>query len=426
SIRLYGKNTSRVFPSSAVQLVSYSNWETPAQSTAHFHKTTINISNLAYRLTDNPATMTPVSRSAMSDLFFSLILSLSPLFFTSVLVHSSTLPSDIAALQAFKSSIKPTSIPSYSCLATWNFSSDPCAGAGARAAARVTHLTLDPAGYSGSLSPLVSKLTQLVVLDLSDNNFSGPIPASLSSLYNLQTLVIRSNSFSGSFPPSVSGLKSLQILDISRNSISGILPNTLNGLTSLQRLDLSFNKFTGSLPKLPFGLIELAAKANSLSGSLDKSSFDGLTQIEVVELSDNSLSGTLGGWFFNLPSLQQVDLANNSFTSIEIWKPTKIESDLVAVDLGFNKLDGYVPSDLSAYPRLSSLSLRYNRLRGPIPSQFSEKATLKRLFLDGNFLNGTPPAGFFSSGTSVSGSLGDNCLQSCPASSQLCSKPQKP
>ncbi|KAK9286986.1 hypothetical protein L1049_015394 [Liquidambar formosana] len=370
----------------------------------------------------------------MSNLFLLLLLLLL-LLHLSVHVQSATLPSDIIALQALKSSIKPSTIPSFSCLASWNFSTDPCArprrthfvcGLTCTAdSTRVTSLTLDPVGYSGTLSPLVSKLTQLTTLDLSDNFFYGPIPSSLASLPNLQSLILRSNSFSGSLPPSITNLKSLQILDFSRNSLSGYLPNTTNSLSSLRRLDLSFNKLTGSLPKLPSNLIELAIKGNSLSGYLLQSSFNGLTQLEVVELSANSFTGTLHGWFFLLPSIQQVNLANNSFTRVEIWKPGGGVSDLVALDLSFNRIEGYLPLNFSVYPVLSALSLRYNRLRGAIPWEYSKKETLKRLFLDGNFLNGKPPDGFFSGKSSVSGSFADNCLQSCPTSSQLCWPSQK-
>ncbi|KAM7470458.1 hypothetical protein LguiA_008641 [Lonicera macranthoides] len=364
-----------------------------------------------------------------TSFFFFFFLLLINLTFTA---QSLTHPSDISALKSFKSSIKPTSIPPYSCLASWNFTSDPCS------APHITHftcglscsdsnpsfitqITLDPAGYSGTLSPLISGLTQLSDLDLSDNNFFGPIPPSLSSLPKLNTLTLRSNSFSGSIP----NLARLTSLDLSHNSLSGVLSNTLSALTKLKRLDLSFNKFTGPIPKLPPNLLELAIKGNSLSGSISKSAFNELTQLSVVELSENSLSGTIQPWFFLLPSLQQVNLANNSFTRVEIWKPSNKNSDLVAVDIGFNKIEGPLPVNFAYYPVLSSLTLRYNRLRGPIPWEFSKKATLKRLYLDGNYLNGSPPTGFFSVQPPVSGSLGDNCLRACPVSSELCLKSQK-
>ncbi|XP_055815893.1 LRR receptor-like serine/threonine-protein kinase RGI5 [Solanum dulcamara] len=368
-----------------------------------------------------------MSKSRTSVFFFLFLFSVSS-------VQSIPPSSDIIALQAFKAAIKPSSIPSYSCLGSWNFTTDPCSvprvthftcGLSCSSGNRVTELTLDPAGYTGTLTPLISKLTQLVTLDLQNNYFYGPIPSSLSSLLNLKNLVLRFNSFSGSVPPSIASLKSLLSLDLSHNLISGF-PNSMNELTSLRRLDLSYNKLTGSLPKLPPNLLELAAKANLLSGSLLKSSFDGLNQLEVVELSENSLSGTIEPWFFQLPSLQQIDMANNSFTLVEISRVVNLKSDLVAVDLGFNKIEGNLPVNFAIFPRLSSLSLRYNKFRGPIPLQYSRKATLKRLYLDGNFLNGSPPAGFFGRQTSVTGSLGDNCLQKCPISSQLCLKSQKP
>ncbi|KAI7744396.1 hypothetical protein M8C21_014296 [Ambrosia artemisiifolia] len=347
-----------------------------------------------------------------------------------LLTTTTTLSTDISALKAIKSSINPTTIPSYSCLASWNFTSDPCSNphithflCGLSCSNnRVTQLTFDRPGYSGTLSPLVSQLTQLITLDLSDNKLSGPIPTSLFSLPNLITLDLRNNLFSGTIPPVISNLKSIETLDISHNSISGSLPDMSNSLT-LTRLDLSFNKFTGPIPKVAKNLMELAIKSNFLSGGVLKTSFSELTRLEVVEVSNNSLTGTIPGWFFLLPGLQQVNLANNGFTGIEILKP--IESDLVAVDVGYNKLVGYLSGNFTAYPMLSSLSLRYNKLQGPIPEEYTRTTTLRRLFLDGNYLNGMPPKEFFSGKSSVTGSLGDNCLKSCPTSSQLCLKSQK-
>lgn len=383
----------------------------------------------------------------MANLLSSLFL----LFVAAAAVHhrqalSITSPSDVAALKAFKSAVDPASIPRWSCLASWNFSAaDPCSlprrsyftcglscssssSSGGRA--QITLITLDPAGYSGTLSPLVSGLSRLAVLDLSDNSFRGPIPSSLSSLSALTTLSLRANSFSGAVP-ALAGLKTLQSLDLSYNSLSGSLPSSLSSLPSLTRLDLSFNRLTGSIPKLPPNLLELALRGNSLSGPLSKDSFAGSAQLEVVELGHNSLAGALEPWLFLLPSVQQIDLANNSLARVDVPTPPTAGGggggSLVAVDLGFNRIEGLVPGSFASYPQLSSLSLRHNRLRGDIPAEFGRKATLRRLFLDGNYLTGKPPEGLLSRGSTVAfGSLGDNCLRQCPASSRLCSPSQKP
>lgn len=339
---------------------------------------------------------------------------------------------DIAALRAFKSAIEPTSIPPNSCIATWNFSTNPCTiprtdhfTCGVTCSGgRIIQLTLDSQGYAGKLTPLISHLTQLITLDLTDNGFYGPIPASISSLSNLKSLILRLNSFSGAIPPSIAALRSLKYLDLSRNSLSGSIPS-MNSLAGLTRLDLSYNNITGSLPQFPPNLYELAMKANHLSGSLVKSPFNGITRLMAVELSENSLTGTLDSWVFSLPSLQQINLSNNSFTGIVISNPS--DSELVAVDLSFNKIEGSLPTKFADFPMLRSLVLSYNRFRGPIPLQYSKKgSSLQRIYLDGNFLNGSPPAEFFSGDYAISGSLGDNCLQRCPRSSQLCLKSQKP
>ncbi|KAM0025045.1 putative non-specific serine/threonine protein kinase [Helianthus debilis subsp. tardiflorus] len=366
--------------------------------------------------------VTTAAAATVSLFFFFLLLSTT--------AAAATLSTDVSALKAIKSAINPTTIPSYSCLASWNFTSDPCSTPHVThflcglscSANRVTQLTFDPAGYAGTLSPLVSQLTQLTTIDLSDNKLSGSIPTSLFSLPNLQTLILQSNSFSGTIPPVISNLKAIETLDISHNLLSGSLPDT-SSLLTLTRLDLSFNKFTGSLPKLGRNLLEFAVKANRLSGDMPKTSFNESTQLEVVELSDNSLTGIIPGWFFLQPALQQVNLANNAFTGIEILKP--IDSDLVAIDAGYNKISGYLSANFTTYPMLSSLSLRYNKLQGPIPGEYSRTTTLSRLFLDGNYLNGMPPKEFFSGKSPVTGSLGDNCLKNCPTSSQLCLKSQK-
>ncbi|EOA32705.1 hypothetical protein CARUB_v10016003mg [Capsella rubella] len=360
------------------------------------------------------------------------------LLFLTTTTDALTSLSDVSALKAFKATVKPNSIPPWSCLASWDFTvSDPCASPRrthftcgitcSSDSTRVIQLTLDPAGYTGRLTPLISGLTELLTLDLAENNFYGVIPSSISSLVSLKTLILRSNSFSGSIPDSVTKLNSLESIDISRNSLTGSLPKTMNSLLNLRQLDLSYNKLTGAIPKLPRNLIDLALKANTLSGPISKDSFTESTQLEIIELAENSFTGTLGSWFFLLESVQQVDLANNSLTAIEVIPPKLAgENNLVAVELGFNQIKGTAPASFAAYPRLSSLSMRYNMLHGGIPSEYERSKSLRRLYLDGNFLTGKAPARFVRSDADVMGSLGNNCLQGCPGKAKMCAPSQKP
>ncbi|KAK7817056.1 putative lrr receptor-like serine/threonine-protein kinase [Quercus suber] len=79
------------------------------------------------------------------------------------------------------------------------------------------------AGYSGTLSPLISQLSQLTYLDFSDNSFFGPIPSSISSLSNLQTLSLSDPT--RSLITLFLVLKSLDSLGLPHNSLTGFLPH---------------------------------------------------------------------------------------------------------------------------------------------------------------------------------------------------------
>ncbi|KAJ0697249.1 putative non-specific serine/threonine protein kinase [Helianthus annuus] len=371
--------------------------------------------------------MASIAESVSVSLFFLL-----HLLSITATVAQTTYPSDVSALKAIKVAIDPTTIPDYSCLATWDFTYDPyttpsshfLCGCACVYDYRINMLYFDAISYVGTLSPLVSELTGLESIDLSNNKFSGPIPTSLFSLPNLISLNLRNNSFSGTIPPIIPILGTLQILDLSSNLLSGPLPQTLSSRI-LIHLDLSFNNFRGPIPKLPRNVRELALKSNYLSGILPETSFSELVQLEAVDLSDNLLTGTIPGWFFLQPFLQRVNLSNNRFTGMEILKPNN-SNFLDTIDAGYNKINGYLSTNFTVYHMLSSLSLRYNKLKGSIPKEFSRKTTLRTFFLDGNYLKGKPSKDFFSWKSSiVSGSFGDNFLKRCPKSSKLCSKSQK-
>ncbi|XP_020574805.1 probable inactive leucine-rich repeat receptor kinase XIAO [Phalaenopsis equestris] len=351
---------------------------------------------------------------------------------------SITFPSDAAALAALKSAIIPSSIPPFSCLSSWNFSafSDPCrtslCGLSCSSDGRITAIALDPAGYSGYLPPVISNLSHLQTLDLSSNFFHGSIPSSFSSLSKLQSLILTSNYFTGTIPFSLlSNLSYLQTLELSRNSFSGYIPASVSTLSALAILDFSYNRLIGPIPSsLPPNLVTLALRGNSLSGFLNRSAFAPLRILEVADLAGNRLSGHVEGWLLKLPKIQQVNLANNSFEKWEVW-PVAVGDNggqnLVAVDLGFNRIGGQLAPELAGYPSLVAVTVSYNQLKGEIPWQYHEEkkgAAFRRLFLAGNFLEGRVPEQFLAG--EMEGRFGDNCLEGCPLVSEMCSPRQKP
>lgn len=371
-----------------------------------------------------------------------------------------TMPSDVVVLKELKESVDPRSILAASCLSTWDFRFDPCESAfgehftcGLRCndGNRVTEITLDGAGYNGSLPESLGKLSSLQILDLSNNAFRGTIPQSVGNLTALQRLVLSRNAFSGSIPASVGLLYALQHLSLDNNLLVGSIPPGLNGLQSLVNLELQANKFSGVFPSLsgmrslnyldasnnrlsgslmalPPNLVELGLRNNRLSGSLALN-LEEMRFLQVVDLSHNDLSGDLQSGFFNHPNLEQLTLSNNRFTSLQVPGNYGTNSGLIAVDLSYNQLQGPLPPFMATIPRLSSLSLQYNYFTGIIPFQYAMKATsvsagkepLVRLFLAGNYLFGLIPAPFMSlSPDNVKMSFVDNCLLDCPSSLFFC------
>nr|XP_043615151.1 probable LRR receptor-like serine/threonine-protein kinase At4g36180 [Erigeron canadensis] len=382
--------------------------------------------------------------------------------------HSITHWEDIQALKQFKKSVIPSSISPGSCLSTWDFNNDPCVSVSTQKftcgircdivifnVSRVTELTLDQAGYSGSLTKSLSNLPYLQTLDITNNYFTGSIPESLAKLTRLQRLVLSSNSLNGSIPDplpdslqeiildnndlegpipyNVNNLKNLQRLELQGNQLSGELPE-LSQLSQLSFLDVSNNLISGELPaRFPANLVELTLRNNSLNGNIPANLLQDSVYLQVLDLSYNNLTGTLPPELFTHRSLQQLTLAFNSFLWVETPANWGKNSELIAVDLSNNDIHGFLPGFMGWMPKLSALSLENNKFSGVIPVQYAVKAVtaeeigdvapFDRLLLGGNYLLGLIPGPLLrlNSGSGVMIQLGDNCLYECPESFYFCS-----
>lgn len=387
-------------------------------------------------------------------------------------VNAITYPSDVQALFLVKAALDPASIQAGSCVSTWNFSVDPCDNLfgpeffscgiecepGDGGTLRITSLQLDSSGYAGTLSPAIGNLSFLQYMQVSGNTLMGAVPSSIGQLNLLTMLDISANSFTGALPATLGSLQSLQSLNVADNQLGGVLPSTLIGLASLLECRMQHNLFIGPLPDLsalkqlrvldlssnglsggvplrfPSNIISVSFKNNRLTGGLTKAHVDGLSPIlNVLDLSGNSLSGPIDTSLFMHPSLQQLNLANNSFTRIINGEKDAsvgmIVSQMIAVDISNNQIGGLLPYVFARMPRLSSLSLSHNAFSGQIHVSYALKAVagmvglqpLQRLMLDGNYLAGPLPPLFMKLlPGNIRASFVDNCLLSCPSKFFFC------
>ncbi|XVE87383.1 hypothetical protein DITRI_Ditri18aG0112900 [Diplodiscus trichospermus] len=374
--------------------------------------------------------------------------------------ESKTFWGDIQVLKQLKNGVDSNSVRPGSCLSSWDFTVDPCDSlfserftCGFRCdvtvsgLSRVTEISLDSPGYAGSLSAAISwNLPYLQTLDLSNNFFSGWIPGSLGNLTQLTRLGLSRNAFSGEIPASIGSLSRLEELYLDNNNLQGPIPASFNGLVSLKRLEIQSNHLSGELPELasmknlyfldasdnaisgyfpatlPPSLVQISMRNNMIEGTIPQS-LQYLSFLQVLDLSHNKLTDSVPYFLFNHPSLQQLTLAFNSFTSIQSPSNLGTQSELIAIDLSNNELQGWLPPFLPLMPKLSALSMENNRFSGMIPAQYALKTVLPgpgiapfaRLLLGGNYLFGAIPGPLLGlKPDAVNVSLADNCLFRCP------------
>nr|XP_029146939.1 receptor-like protein 7 [Arachis hypogaea] len=226
---------------------------------------------------------------------------------------------------------------------------------------QLSTLDLSSSNFSGPLPSSFSKITELKEMDLSDNNFIGPIP-SLGKAKKLAYIDLSYNGLSGSLSSAqLEGLQSLSVIGLSYNSISGTIPWYLFMLPSFEVVDLSHNQFD-----------KWEGFRDVFSSKLVH--FGGLNQSSIIDLSYNSISGSIPSSLFVLPSLWKLYLSNNQFSKLEEFTnfkgPMLLDAlmklnSLLVLDLSFNDIDDVSVThvELSSSSKITNLKLAFCKLK---------------------------------------------------------------
>ncbi|XP_028214453.1 MDIS1-interacting receptor like kinase 2-like [Glycine soja] len=142
----------------------------------------------------------------------------------------------------------------------------------------------------------------------------------------------------------------------------------------------------GNLPKLTY----LDLSDNSLHGEIPRELLF-LRNLTRLDLSNNSLHGEIPPSLANLTQLESLIISHNKFQgSIPELSFPKY---LTVLDLSYNLLNGEIPSALANLIQLESLILSNNKFQGPIPGELLFLKNLAWLDLSYNSLDGEiPPA----------------------------------
>ncbi|KAF8775509.1 hypothetical protein HU200_004937 [Digitaria exilis] len=239
---------------------------------------------------------------------------------------------------------------------------------------QLTTLNLQGCSFTGNIPKEIGNLTQLTFLALNSNNFTGEIPPTLGHLSNLFLLDLTANQLSGQIPVSTSSTPGLDQLvgtkhfHFGENQLTGPISESLfNAKMTLIHVYFQNNKFTGPIPE-SLGLVQtlqmILLDSNQFSGPVPKN-FGNLRNLTDLNLASNLLSGMVPD-LSNATQLNYLNLSNNNFTSSPApgWFATLTSLNYLLMDN--DGLTGTIPSALFSLPQLQQVSLANNTFSGKL------------------------------------------------------------
>ncbi|XP_052143152.1 receptor-like protein 3 [Oryza glaberrima] len=279
---------------------------------------------------------------------------------------------------------------------SWRNGMDCCAWEGITCSedGAVIEVSLASKGLEGRISPSLGELTSLSHLNLSYNSLTGGLPAELMSSGSIVVLDVSFNHLNGNLQELNSSVSNqpLQVLNISSNQFTGAFPSTTwEKMRNLVAINASNNSFTGHIPSSfcigspSFAVIDIGY--NQFSGSIPPG-IGNCSALRMLKAGNNNISGALPDDLFRATSLEYLSFANNGLQGTINGALIIKLSNLVFVDLGWNRFSGKIPNSIGQLKRLEELHMSSNNLSGELPSSLGECTNLVIINLGTNKFTG--------------------------------------
>ncbi|KAG4936927.1 hypothetical protein AAZX31_18G186700 [Glycine max] len=258
-------------------------------------------------------------------------------------------------------------------------------------------MNLSNTNFSGKLPGSISNLKQLSKLDLSNCQFIETLPISMSEITQLVHVDLSFNKFTGPLP-SLKMAKNLRYLSLLHNNLTGAIPTThFEGLENLLTVNLGDNSLNGKIPLTLFtlpSLQELTLSHNGFDGLLDEFPNVSASKLQLIDLSSNKLQGPIPESIFHINGLRFLQLSANEFNgTIKLVMIQRLHN-LHTLGLSHNKLSVDIivndDHDLSSFPSMKYILLASCKLR-EFPGFLRNQSQLNALDLSNNQIQGIVP-----------------------------------
>ena len=245
-----------------------------------------------------------------------------------------------------------------------------------------------------------------------DNRWQGIYCTLINSSYNIIKINLTNNNLKGSLPYSISNLTYLNEIIFDYNDISGIIPYTIENLKKLTVISFVYNHMEGTLPCFLFNnliiLQMIAFRNNLLTGSICEITQNVKSNLRVIQLSSNYLTGYIPSSFCYLNNLMYLHMDENLLSGrlpISIQKLSKLEIFIVndnmlsgkldycfnstnqlklrTIDISHNHFSGYIPEEIYKMKKLVTVAAVSNCFELSISTSICSSSSLESIIFDG-------------------------------------------
>lgn len=255
--------------------------------------------------------------------------------------------------------------------------------------------TLDLSENKYHQTPVIKTMTNLKLLNISNNELTTAILSNSNPLNELTQLDLSNNMINDiKVNPAEQPYNKLIIIDLSHNYLVNIPDAVFDSFDDLETLDLSYN-YIDILSQFTFEGIKKLVTLNLSNNRLTdiNSALFRFSELITLKLSDNKINKIKKNDFKNLIKLKFLDLSSNKIKTIDVDVFQTMNS-LKSLDLRHNFLEVLDKNVFSNLKSLDRIELTNNKIK-MLPKRLFKNMSILIFSISENKLEGSLDKGMF-------------------------------